>query len=161
MHSPVVSAIKQRPISFRESEGSSPGAGARMAWARPYVCVAGCGGKGALEKTIVFEGGRSCMFPSHVRMCTTLGVLCIADQYPGSVLLQVGMGPTESLPKSLSWLAGLAQQLPMRRRFEVRVHIFQVGVPAHAQAVALGCERASRLMRSACRPLMTILGLEC
>jgi hypothetical protein len=36
------------------------------------------------------------------------------------------MGPSDTLPKSLSWLASLAQQLPMRRRFEVRAHIFQV-----------------------------------
>jgi hypothetical protein len=37
------------------------------------------------------------------------------------------MGPAESLPKSLGWLQSLANQLPMRRRFEVRAHVFQVG----------------------------------
>jgi hypothetical protein len=58
-----------------------------------------------------------------------------ADQYPGSVLLQIGMGPADSMPKSLSWLTSLAAQLPMRRRFELRVHIFQVGCPRAALSV--------------------------
>ena len=61
-----------------------------------------------------------------ITVCLPSAVVCLSDQYPGSVLLQVGMGPADTLPKSLGWLSSLASQLPNRRRFEIRVHIFQV-----------------------------------
>lgn len=50
---------------------------------------------------------------------------CFAEQYPGTVLLRLGMGPTEEMPR-LTWLQTLSAQLPSRREFQFRIHIFQV-----------------------------------
>ena len=60
-----------------------------------------------------------------------------SEQYPGSVLLQVGLGPADTLPRSLPWLTSLAAQLPMRRRFELRLHVFQVLVRLHDSSATL------------------------
>ncbi len=58
-----------------------------------------------------------------------LYVVGSVDQYPGTVLMRFGMGPSELVPP-LNWLAALSEQLPLRRKFQIRVHVFQVLVPA-------------------------------
>lgn len=47
------------------------------------------------------------------------------NQYPGAVLLRLGLGHADAVPTDLPWLRTLAVQLPARRRFELRVHVFQ------------------------------------